>query len=206
MARKVWVVRHAERIDMIEPQWSLTAAEPYDPPLSPLGVKQARALAQRMASERVDHLFSSPFRRTLQTASAVAEQLDLSIKVEEGASENLMACWYTHDPRCWTLASRSQQFPRCDPAYRSMGSAHWPETAEACIERGGITMRKLVDHFPGNLMVVAHGASRSAMGWGLLQDTPEWNPHVCALVELTQQHPSGQWVVSSSGDISFLPS
>jgi broad specificity phosphatase PhoE len=96
------------------------------------------------------------------------------------------------------------EFPLIDPDYQCVGRAHWPETWFACVDRGGDTMRRLVDRYRGNLMIIAHGASRSALGWGLLPESPSWHPGVCALVELSEESP-GRWVVTCSGDTSFLP-
>src|SRR5258708_854930 len=60
---------------------------PADPDLAALGLEQAAALAEWLAGESVDALFSSPMRRALQTAAPVAERLGLPITVEEGIAE-----------------------------------------------------------------------------------------------------------------------
>ena len=40
-----------------------------DPPLTQRGVEQAMAAAQRLRQERLTRVITSPYRRTLQTAS-----------------------------------------------------------------------------------------------------------------------------------------
>jgi 2,3-bisphosphoglycerate-dependent phosphoglycerate mutase len=58
-----------------------------DPELADLGHEQARALADYLAGERVDVLYTSPLRRALQTAGPVAAQLGLETIVDEELAE-----------------------------------------------------------------------------------------------------------------------
>lgn len=43
-----------------------------DAPLSELGLRQAEALAQRLATERIDTIYTSPLQRAKRTAEAIA--------------------------------------------------------------------------------------------------------------------------------------
>jgi broad specificity phosphatase PhoE len=76
------LVRHAES------EWnrhfSLTRADPNipDPALTELGRQQAEELIGRLAGQGVRRLIASPYRRTLETASILAESLDLPIAIE----------------------------------------------------------------------------------------------------------------------------
>lgn len=57
--------------------WSLPIG---NAPLSPLGREQARLLAQRLKSLQFKGvIFSSPYDRTLETASIVAEELGVNV-------------------------------------------------------------------------------------------------------------------------------
>ena len=60
---------------------------PADPQLSELGWGQAAALAEWLADEKVDALYSSPMRRALETAAPLSERTGLEIVVEEGVAE-----------------------------------------------------------------------------------------------------------------------
>jgi probable phosphoglycerate mutase len=53
-----------------------------DNPLSELGLKQAAALAQRLASAPIDAVYSSPLVRARQTAEAIAAPHGLSVTIE----------------------------------------------------------------------------------------------------------------------------
>ena len=53
-----------------------------DPPLTARGVEQARRAAERLRYEPVRRLITSPYRRTLQTASILAAELRLPISID----------------------------------------------------------------------------------------------------------------------------
>ena len=63
MSQIVWIARHANRLDFVNPDWFLTAERRYDPPLSDDGMVQAQQLAKRMKKENIAHIFASPFLR-----------------------------------------------------------------------------------------------------------------------------------------------
>jgi probable phosphoglycerate mutase len=72
---EIWLVRHADVYDGIE----------YvpDPPLSPLGRRQAERLAQRLKSLEIDAVYSSPLRRALQTAASLSERVETDPRLTE---------------------------------------------------------------------------------------------------------------------------
>lgn len=59
--------------------------------LTPLGERQAEALAKRFAIHGLDRIYSSPLNRAKLTAQPTAEVLNLPIEIEEWTSENLAA-------------------------------------------------------------------------------------------------------------------
>ena len=61
--------------------------QPADPPLSATGHRQAGLMAQWLAQERIDRLYSSPLVRARETALPLAEVLDLQIEIEDGVAE-----------------------------------------------------------------------------------------------------------------------
>jgi broad specificity phosphatase PhoE len=58
-----------------------------DPPLSEVGREQARRLAQRFARQKVDAVYSSPLRRTQETAHAVAGARGLPVRIVDDLHE-----------------------------------------------------------------------------------------------------------------------
>jgi probable phosphoglycerate mutase len=58
-----------------------------DPELSTEGHLQAEALGKYLAHESIDAIYSSPLARALQTATPLANHLNLAIREEDGVAE-----------------------------------------------------------------------------------------------------------------------
>lgn len=203
MTQTVWIIRHGERQDMIDRTWSETAEDPYNPPLSDAGRRQAEEVARRLEHEGLHHVIASPFHRTLETATPTAELLNLQIKVEMGACENLRSQWYPHDPRTWSLDDLAARFPRVDRNYKPLGCANYPEDWEQCKARGARTMRQIVAAYPNdNMLLVAHGASTSALAWGLVTGYPQFTGKTCSLIKIVRH--GDRWNLELAGDTSHL--
>ena len=59
---------------------------PADPPLAEVGHLQATAVAQWLSEESVDHIYSSPMRRALETARPIENALGLTAVIREHSS------------------------------------------------------------------------------------------------------------------------
>jgi probable phosphoglycerate mutase len=82
-ATRLYLVRHAQS----EGNRGEYDGPDDDPPLSEVGREQARRLGQRFARQRVDALYSSPMRRTRETAQAIAEATGLTVHTVENLHE-----------------------------------------------------------------------------------------------------------------------
>lgn len=202
MTQTVWIARHGNRLDFVNPEWFNTAERPYDPPLSEDGLVQAKQLGQRLIGEGIVHIFASPFLRAVQTANQVAETLDLTIKIESGLSEWLNPAWMKAEPEKLPFNVLQAQFPRIDPSYTSRVIAQYPETSEMVLDRTGETVQRLTAEFSEDLLLVGHGASVVGTTQGLVAGTPEINAALCCLVKLVRR---GQnWVMELNGDTTHL--
>lgn len=205
MSQIVWIARHANRIDFVNPDWFLTAERRYDPPLSDDGMVQAQQLARRLKKENIGYIFASPFLRTVQTANAVAEVLKLPIKLETGLSEWLNPAWMTEEPERLSTPALAQLFPRIDTSYTSRIAAKYPETHEKVRERSGQTARCLAtEFFPEDILLVAHGASVLGGAMGLVGEIAktEVKASLCSLVKVVREDP--EWLLELKGDTSHL--
>ncbi len=202
MTQTVWIARHGNRLDFVNPEWFNTAERPYDPPLSEDGVVQANQLGQRLVGEGIRHIFASPFLRTVQTANFVADALDLPIKLESGLSEWLNPAWMQTNPERLSMHELQELFPRIDPSYTSRVIAHYPETSEKVLERTAETAKRLMTEFSEDILLVGHGASVVGVTQGLVGGTPEVNASLCCLVKLVRQEQA--WVMELNGDTSHL--
>ena len=77
------LIRHALPVRIDEG----SVSGPADPHLAPVGVAQANALAEWLAGEQIDAVWSSPMRRARETAAPVAALLGLPITVDDGLAE-----------------------------------------------------------------------------------------------------------------------
>ena len=205
MSQIVWIARHANRLDFVNPDWFLTAERRYDPPLSDDGMIQAQQLAKRLKGKKIAHIFASPFLRTIQTAHAIAEVLDLAIKLEIGLSEWLNPAWMTEEPEKLSTPTLVKLFPRIDPSYTSRIAAQYPETHEKVRERSAQTARCLsTEFFPHDILFVAHGDSVLGAAMVLVGDIskPEVKASLCTLVKFLSQH--SHWFLEIQGDTSHL--
>ena len=72
---EIWLVRHADCYrDMVETE---------DPPLSALGRDQARRLAARIQRARPAAVYSSPYRRAMETAKAITDDIRVDQRLVE---------------------------------------------------------------------------------------------------------------------------
>lgn len=64
----VYIVRHAEKVN-----------ESDTTNLSPAGYARANVLAEILANKRIDSIFTTPYRRTRQTAQPLAQRVNLPL-------------------------------------------------------------------------------------------------------------------------------
>lgn len=204
MTQTIWIARHANRLDFVNPDWFLTAERRYDPPLSDDGLVQASQLAQRLKNENITAIFSSPFLRTVQTANQVAEVLDLQVKLESGLSEWLNPEWMSENPEKMPKEDLVALFPRIDTNYNSRIIAQYPEIGETAFLRAGETARKLAEEFSEDILLVGHGASVVGATIGLVGEVAktEINAALCCLIKVVRVDP--HWVLQLKGDTSHL--
>lgn len=72
---EIWLVRHADCYEGMQ--------DFDDPPLSPLGRKQAALLAKRIASLAPAAIYSSPYRRALETAKTLGDDVNVDGRLVE---------------------------------------------------------------------------------------------------------------------------
>ena len=204
MPQTVWIARHANRLDFVRPEWFNTAELPYDPPLSDDGLVQAKQLALRLRGVGIAHIFASPFLRTVQTASQVAEILDLPVKLESGLSEFLNPDWFPAMPERLSFDTLAKQFPRIDRNYVPRVVPEYPETDRECLGRAGETARRLAAEFPEDILLVGHGASVIGTAMGLVAGIAETDIRaaLCCLVKVRRDEE--QWRLELNGDTSHL--
>ncbi len=64
-----------------------------DPELAPEGREQAERAAERLCFAKIDHIYVTTLRRTVQTAAPLAKRLGVEPKVEPGLREVFLGEW-----------------------------------------------------------------------------------------------------------------
>ena len=203
MPRTVWIARHGNRIDFVNPAWFDTAQRPYDPNLSEDGQIQAEQLANRLVGEGITQIIASPFLRTVQTAHAVAKKLDLPLKLDWGLGEWLNPEWMSC-PETLSPEFLAKKFPKIDLSH-PLGVPNYPETWKVCLQRTAETSQRLVNKFPeDNLLFVGHGASVLGTAMGLIPTLEEMDikASLCCLVKIVKN--GEEWQLELNGDTSHL--
>lgn len=206
-----YVVRHGMRNGQL-PQPLQHLKRPYvgalhDDPLSLLGQKQAEALSERAEEIAPNFIFSSPFRRAIETAIPLSRRTGIPIRLEWGLSEYLNPDWFGElMPELPNAVKRAREYPEVDPRYKPHVPTRFPETLEDMLERTRTTARVLTENYGPNIIVFGHGASTLGVRNGLLGIEHDpifgFNGYYAALSLVRRE--AGKWKYVLGGDTSHL--
>lgn len=160
---RIIFVRHGET------QWNLEAKTQgsRDTLLTENGVFQAKRIAERLADERVQCVYTSDLKRAYYTAQAIADRLEVGLSVLPPLREMNFGCWEGKNIEC------------IKREYSDVYRLWLNSPLEACIPDGEMLidvqkralreMEKLAAEYKGsNLVVVSHGITIKATILGLL--------------------------------------
>jgi len=124
-----------------------------DPELSLAGLAQAQHLAEYLAREPIDALYSSPMKRALQTAAPLSADKGLDIEVVDGVAE-----W---DRDSSEYIPMEELKAAGDPRWQQMMSGEVDmrdETPESFRDRVVTAVESIIDANPGRrVAVTCHG-------------------------------------------------
>ena len=120
---EIWLVRHGDCYEGM--------TDGTDPPLSALGRKQAELLGKRIGKLKHEAVYSSPYRRALETARAIADD----VRIDERLIE-------------------------MDMELGTLGELDFKELPASVIDRMSGAIDDIAKAHPGGrVIVVAHGAA-----------------------------------------------
>ena len=193
MTKQILIIRHGNRLDFVHPEWFTIARKRYDPPLSKDGKEQIQQLANNMTSETIDHIFASPFLRTIQTAHIIAQTLNLPIKLEAGLGEWHNPDWMTNSPQIHNQQELESEYTSIDWSYISQITPQYPETEEDVLHRIKLTTNKLLHQYQGNILIVGHSITVTGTMQALVnENNTNINKDLGALNRLIQNE-NGSW-------------
>jgi broad specificity phosphatase PhoE len=135
-------------------------------PLSDLGLRQSQAAADALAGLPIDALYSSPLRRAVQTAEAVAEALGLPIQTDDRLKE-IHAGIFQDMRRCEiedVYPEETAHWMSQNPDYVIPGG----ESRRQLMERGMAAFHDIARRDHHRVVVVAHGRMMVVTLKGLL--------------------------------------
>jgi probable phosphoglycerate mutase len=174
-----------------------------DPALAPEGEAQARAVADRLAGERIDAVYTSGLRRTVQTAAPLVARLGLEPVVAPGLREVRLGEWEGG-------LFRQRVAENGPVAQRLWAEERWDvipgaETNAELAARVGAALAEIVEAHPaGRVAVFVHGgvigaALATATGSRPFAFLGADNGSISHLVVI-----AGRWVVRRFNDTSHL--
>ncbi len=202
MKQVVWIARHGNRQDFVDPTWRTRAERPFDPGLSEDGIVQARRLGERLAGEGITHIFASPFLRTIQTAHYVAEEVGAPICVESGICEWLNPEWFHEGPELYHPKDLVAQYPAINANYEPVFVPKYPETSEEAYLRSGRVTRELAERYAGAILLIGHAVSVTGGAQGLVHDIGIFECALCSVVKAVREE--DRWIAELCGDVSHL--
>ena len=137
------LVRHAETEWNREGRWQGHA----DPPLNEAGRAQARALAEALAGERLDAIYTSDLRRAAETAEILGAALGRPVTSDPDLREIDVGSWSG-----LTRSEVAEQFPDWE--------THDGESRDELEARVVGAVRRIAQRHPdGRVVIVSHGGS-----------------------------------------------
>jgi len=194
------------------------AKRPFDPGLSKRGMEQAREVGEKLKKdgETIDYIYSSPFQRTLETATEIAKVLSVKIRLENGIAESIRAesvkKWEEKEGRTWPpLRLLSQEeikvmFPLVDFSHNSVGHTSYPETEEQLYQRVvGIVNELPKNHEGESILLVSHQSPVEYLAFELCAGNAQ-DKYVsyCCLSKAVKSVDSFAFSLSYQHDDSFL--
>ncbi len=174
-------------------------------PLSDTGHAQARAVAERLAAEGVDALYSSDSGRTLQTSEPIGAATGLAINRDTGVRERNYGIFEGH-----TFAEVEKVFPEEFEKYRARDPHFAIEGGESAIQFRDRIVAAFSDiarrHPGGRPVVVTHGGVIGSL-YRVALELPLDAPRVYTTKNASVNRfkfDSERWVLEVWGDVSHL--
>jgi probable phosphoglycerate mutase len=157
-----------------------------DPPLSPEGEKQAAALADFLARSAFDAVYTSPLKRSADTARPVAEKLRLELITDRRLME-LDVGIFQHKTWAEVEAEHPDEAARWrsrDPDYQIPRG----ESRRMLMARAKAAFESIRQTGMERVIVVAHGGTLTAAFKSLLGIPAELNPISLLNASISQLH------------------
>ncbi len=205
MAKELYVVRHGQRRDSVDPDWEETADRVHDPPLTQLGRWAAWRVGRRFAEADVslDAVYASPFLRSVETADEICQELGTTFELESGLGEYRNAEWFGREPETLPEERLRERFGTVRLGRDPHVVPEFPETHDEATARIGEAARRLVEGTAGPVVLVGHGITIAGVVDGLVGPAAAAEAPLCGVTRLVTGV-DGSWRLDYTGDTSHL--
>ncbi|SDX67539.1 histidine phosphatase family protein [Halobellus clavatus] len=211
MADAVWVVRHGERRDTVDPDWAEHAERPHDPPLTELGRWAAWRVGRRFAESgpAFDAIYTSPFLRAVETADEICREIGAEAWLEPGLGEHRNAEWFDAEPEILSNQALTARFDPIRDDHEPSLHPTFPETHAEASARVGETATRIVEDEAGTVLLVGHGLTVGGVVEGLVGSTAGVDAPLCGITRIERVAErtgdgTDEWELDCSGDTSHL--
>ena len=205
MADELYVVRHGERRDSVDPEWEDVADRVHDPPLTELGRWATWRVGRRFdeAGASFDAVYASPFLRAVETADEVCRELDATFELEPGLGEYRNAEWFDREPETLPHRRLRERFGSLRLGRDPCVVPAFPETHGTAIDRIATAARLLADGTDGSVLLVGHGITVAGVVEGLVGSAADADAPLCGVTRLVSGL-DATWELDYTGDTSHL--
>jgi broad specificity phosphatase PhoE len=205
MADALYVVRHGQRRDSVDPDWESVGDRVHDPPLTELGRWAAWRVGRRFAEAGTSFgaIYASPFLRTVETADEVCGELDATFELEPGLGEHRNPEWFDREPETLPAERLRERFGTLRLGRDPHVVPEFPETHEEAAARIAEAARLLAGGVDGSVLLVGHGITVAGVVAGLVGPAVEVDAPLCGVTRLVAGL-DGAWDLDYTGDTSHL--
>eukprot|EP00727_Mastigamoeba_balamuthi_P012276 m51a1_g7671 putative phosphoglycerate mutase (1251) ;mRNA; f:483406-488439 len=197
----VFLCRHGYRQDYGDLSWVSNSKYPHDPPLSQEGLRQARDLARRLKYENIDAIVTSPFQRAVQTAKAIAEELNIKFVVEPALAEFMSISNRKTIPDL--DPSWRESTPLLDPTYKQVEPRLMLESWDTMCARAHEALAKLSQQYR-RIAVVSHRSTFQALLSVILGDKFKKQLQFASITSLLPSENDVGWKIDRLNSYSHL--
>lgn len=198
---KLVIVRHGET------EWNVQnkATGQLDSPLTPKGIRQAHAIADRLLRLSFTTLYSSDLGRAVQTANIIAEVCGKKVIFDQQLRE-----WNMGIFEGLTVSEMDKKFPQERQDYERIGFEYvipQGESLRQCRDRGCRALNAIAQrHLDETVVAIVHGCLLMVFFEMVLGLPPgnSWrfklyNANLCIF-----EYVNGRWILSVWNDVSHL--
>jgi len=174
--------------------------------LDETGVKQAELLAEYLSNAKIDAIYSSPMKRALKTAKAIAGHHQLDVEIAPGLIDFDFGEWqglshqevkekYTELYKQWTNTPHKVKMPA-------------GETLDNVRKRAISVVEKVTDRYEGSVVLVAYRVVNKVLICALLSldNSHFWNIRQDTCGITTFNYENGRFILTEHNNTSYLRS